>query len=349
MPRSPQTPPEPRPRSGIAPTAPTNIVQAATRPPGGTFGTPVDLSAAGQDASGARIDASTDGTTTAVWYRSDGTNNTIQASTRPPAGTFGSPVDLSASGQDAFDPQIAASPDGVATVVWSLFNGSNFIIQAAARPPGGTFGTPVDLSAPGQDASGPQITTALDGTTTTVWQRSNGINRIIQAATRPPGGSFAAPVDLSAPGQDALLAQIATSPDGVATAVWQRSNGTNSLIQSASTQQPPPAEPRLSNLKINPKSKKVRRGRKVTFKVKVRNTGQATAKKLKLCAKGPKKLVKVPRCTKPGKLAPGMSKTVKFKVRVKNSAKKGKKAKITFTATATGVKKKSGRATVKVR
>jgi hypothetical protein len=326
-----------------------SIIQAATRPPGGSFGIPVDLSAPGQNASGPRVMTVPDGTTTAVWERSDGSNNIIQAATRPPGGTFGAPVDLSAAGQDAFGPGIASSPDGVATVVWSLFKGGNFIIQGTTRPPGGTFGLPVDLSAAGQDAFGPEISADPAGTTTAVWQRSNGTNSIIQAATRPPGGTFGAPVDLSAPGQDALLPQIASSLDGVATAVWQRSNGTNSIIQSVSTERPQPAKPRLSNLKIKPKSKKVRRGRKATFKVKVRNTGEATAKKLKLCVKGPKKLVKVPKCRKPGNLAPGKSKTVKFKVKVKNRAKKGRKAKITFTAYAKGAKKKSGRATVKIR
>ena len=112
---------------------------------------------------------------------------------------------------------------------------------------------------------------------------------------------------------------------------------------------PPAGKPRLANLKITPKSKKVRRGKKTTFKVKVKNTGNATAKKLKVCAKGPKKLVKVPKCAKPGNLAAGRSKTVKFKVKVKKRAKKGKKAKITFTAYAKGAKKKSGKATVKIR
>ena len=51
----------------------------------------------------------------------------------------------------------------------------------------------------------------------------------------------------------------------------------------------------------------------------------------------------------PGNLAAGRSKTVKFKVKIKKRAKKGKKAKITFTAYAKGAKKKSGNATVKAR
>ena len=412
-----------------------SIVQAATRPPGGLFGTPVDLSEVGQNAGNSQITTAPDGTATAVWSRSNGSNSIIQAATRPPGSSFGTPVDLSEVGQNAFNPQITTAPDGTATTVWRRSNGSNFIIQAATRPPGGSFGTPVDLSEVGQNAFDPQITTAPDGTATAVWSRSNGSNTIVQAATRPPGGLFGTPVDLSEVGQNAGNSQITTAPDGTATAVWYRFNGSNFIIQAISTAQPsflletaktgtgsgtvssapagidcgtdcaenypsftnvtltatpepgstfegwggdcegsagstceltmleattvtaeftadppPPAgKPRLSNLKIKPKSKKVRRGKKVTFKVKVKNTGDATAKKLKVCAKGPKKLVKVPKCRKPGNLAAGKSKTVKFKVKVKKRAKKGKKAKITFTATAKGAKKKSGKATVKIR
>jgi len=55
------------------------------------------------------------------------------------------------------------------------------------------------------------------------------------------------------------------------------------------------------------------------------------------------------KCRKPGKLAPGKSKTVKFKVKVKDRAKKGRQAKLTFTAYAKGAQKKSGKATLKVR
>ncbi len=209
------------------------IIQAATRPPGGSFGTPVELSEVGQDAFIPQITTAPDGTVTAVWYRSNGSNAIIQAATRPPGGSFGTPVDLSAASQDAFDPQIAAAPDGTATAVWRRYNGSNYIIQAATRPPGGSFGTPVDLSEVGKNSFSPQITTGPDGTATAVWLRSNGSNFIIQAATRPPGGSFGTPVDLSEVGQNAFDPQITTAPDGTATAVWLRSNGSNSITQAA--------------------------------------------------------------------------------------------------------------------
>ncbi len=41
------------------------------------------------------------------------------------------------------------------------------------------------------------------------------------------------PSDLSAPGQNAYVPQIAPGPSGVVTAVWRRSNGTASIIQAS--------------------------------------------------------------------------------------------------------------------
>ncbi len=402
------------------------IIQAATRPPGGSFEAPEDLSATGQNAFSPEITTAPDGTTTAVWTRSNGSDGIIQAATRPPGGSFGPPVDLSATGENAAGSQIATAPDGTTTAVWSRYNGSNRIIQAATRPAGGSFAAPVDLSATGENAVSPEISTAPDGTTTAVWNRSDGSNIVIQTATRPPGSSFGAPTDLSAPGQDADSPQIFAAPDGSVTAVWERSNGSHNIIQSAATAQPsvllrvkrkgsgsgavasvpggiscgtdcaesflsftPVAltaspskgstftgwsgggcsgkgvcevtmldatevtagfgKPRFAQLKITPKSKKLKSGRKITFKVKLKNTGDATASKLKICTKGSKKLVKAPKCKKPGNLAAGKSKSVKLRVSVKKRAKKGKKAKITFTATARGGLKKSGKATIRVK
>ena len=411
-----------------------SIIQVATRPPGGSFGVPVNLSAPGENAFGPEITTAFDGTTTAVWSRLNGLNSIVQATTRPPGGTFGTPVNLSATAANAEGAGVTTAPDGTTTAVWYRFDGANRIVQATTRPPGGSFGSPVDVSATGQNADEPQIATAPDGTATAVWSRSDGANDIIQAATRPPGGAFETPVNLSAPGGEGADPQVAVAPDGTATAVWYRSDGANNIIQATSTARPSPllqvnptgtgtgtvsstpagidcgsdcaenfpsftevtlaavpdpgstftgwsgggcsgsgtcevtmleavtveaeftadpvlpaGKPKLANLKITPKSKKVRRGKKTTFKVKVKNTGNATAKKLKLCAKGPKKLVKVPKCAKPGNLAAGKSKTVKMKVKVKKGAKKGRKAKVTFTATATGGFKKTGKATVKVK
>ena len=210
------------------------IIQAATRPAGGSWGAPTDLSATGQNAGTPHIAIASDGSASAVWRRSNGANYIVQAASRPAGGSWGAATDLSAPGQNAdIDPQIAMASDGSATAVWSRSNGANSIIQAATRPAGGSWGAPTDLSATGQSAFYPEIAVASDGSATAVWRRSNGANNIVQAATRPAGGSWGAPTDLSAAGRNADAPQVAVGSDGAATAVWNRSNGTNSVIQAA--------------------------------------------------------------------------------------------------------------------
>ncbi|MFM9078047.1 MAG: InlB B-repeat-containing protein, partial [Solirubrobacterales bacterium] len=147
-------------------------------------------------------------------------------------------TDLSATGQNAYDPQVAIAPDGAITVVWRRFNGTNSIIQAATRPAGsGTFGAPENLSVADHataDAFVPQVAIAPDGATTVVWYRDNGTHFIIQAATRPAGsGTFGAPQDLSETLQNAVNPQVAIAPDGATTVVWARATDPKPIIQAA--------------------------------------------------------------------------------------------------------------------
>jgi hypothetical protein len=209
------------------------IIQTSTKPFGGIWHAPEDLSVEGQDASYPQIAVDTSGNATAVWAESNGINNIIQASTKPFGGIWQAPEDLSAEGQDAFQPQIAVDPSGNATAVWAEFNGTKNIIQASTKPFGGTWQAPEDLSAEGQDASYPQIAVDPSGNATAVWARFNGTNYIIQASTKPFGGIWQAPEDLSAEGQDAILPQIAVDANGNATVVWMRSNGTDNIIQAS--------------------------------------------------------------------------------------------------------------------
>ena len=192
----------------------------------------VNLSAPDRDAYVPQIAIAPDGSATVVWEAYDGLDYVIQASTRPPGGPFGAPVNLSTPGQDADDSRIATAPDGTATAVWSRSNGANAIIQASTRPPGGSFGAPVNLSAAGQNAVNAKIAVAPDGTATVVWQRESGLNLVVQAATRPPGGSFGAPVTISALAPNASHPQIAVASDGAATVVWERYDGANYVVQA---------------------------------------------------------------------------------------------------------------------
>ncbi len=75
----------------------------------------------------------------------------ISQASGAPQGPWALPVeDVSLPGQSASDPQIAAADDGTAVAVWRRSNGTNNVIQSAARLPGGSFGPPGNLSAPGR-------------------------------------------------------------------------------------------------------------------------------------------------------------------------------------------------------
>ncbi len=209
------------------------IIQAATRPAGSAiFGAAVNLSVTGESADGPQVAVGPDGATTITWFRS----SIIQARTRPPGSAiFGAAVDLSELGQTARYPQVAVGPDGATTITWYLYNGTNWIIQAATRPAGSaTFSTAVNLSAPLQDAYNPQVAVGPDGATTITWYRFNSTHNIIQAATRPAGSAtFSTAVNLSAPLQDAYNPQVAVGPDGATTITWYLFNDPNTIIQAA--------------------------------------------------------------------------------------------------------------------
>lgn len=206
------------------------IIQAA-RYSGGAWGTPVDLSASGQDADIPQLAVDPDGTVTAVWNRSDGANALVQAA-RYSGGAWGPVATLSAAGQTGESPRVAVGADGVPVAVWYRFATTDYVVQAS-RFVGGAWSAPADLTpSTGPGASLPAVAVGGDGVPTVVWRRSNGANTIIQAS-RYSDGAWGAAVSLSAAGQNALNADVTADAGGAVTAVWQRSNGTKVIIQSA--------------------------------------------------------------------------------------------------------------------
>jgi hypothetical protein len=215
------------------------LIGVATRPAGAVTWRPaVTISTPGADALFPQVAAAPDGSTTVVWQRFDGANEVIEAATRPAkTTTWSAPTTLSATGQNAGNPQVSVAAAGATIVAWQRFDAANDVIQAAARGTStAAWSAPVTLSASGENAINPQLHAAPDGATTVVWDRSNGTNQIIQATTRiPSAAAWSPPNDLSAAGEDAVTPHVAVAPDGTATAVWLRSDGTSMIVQADST------------------------------------------------------------------------------------------------------------------
>jgi hypothetical protein len=199
---------------------------------------PQDLSASGQSAANPQVAFDSQGDAVAIWQRSDGANNIVQAATRPAGGAWGSAQDLSVAGQPATTPQVAVNSQGDAVATWLRSDGTNIIVQAATRPAGGPWGPAQDLSAAGNNALRPQVTVDVQGDAVAIWQRFDGANNIVQAAARPAGGVWSPAQDLSLAGQDALFPQVSVDGQGTAVAIWQRFDGANYIVQAATRPAP---------------------------------------------------------------------------------------------------------------
>ena len=199
----------------------------------------IDLSAPGQSAVMPEITSSADGTRlTAIWSRYDGANFIVQTRTSTDSGANWSPViDLSAPGQSADAPQVTSSTDGTRlTAIWSRYDFPNWIVQTrTSTDSGANWSSVIDLSAPGQSAVYPQVTSSTDGTRlTAIWYRFDGANVIVQTRTSTDSGAnWSSVIDLSAPGQSAAYPQVTSSADGTRlTAIWYRLDGANFIVQT---------------------------------------------------------------------------------------------------------------------
>ena len=209
-------------------------VQVATLAPNAYWSPPRDLSLPGEDASDPQVAMGARGTAVVVWRGWDGAHYRVQASSRGENGKWSEPVTLSTAGADAWDPQVAIGPHGMAVVAWRQADGTGHQVQATTRVAYGPWSSPVTLSTVGGDAWDPRVAVGSDSTATVVWSQSDGSNERVQATTRALNGSWSSPVTLSEAGEDARNPQVAVGSDGAATAVWHGSDGGSDRIQASS-------------------------------------------------------------------------------------------------------------------
>jgi hypothetical protein len=192
------------------------------------------LSEPGQDAVEPVVAAAPDGGAAVVWSRYDGTNSIVQSRRiDPPGAPAAATNNLSAAGQSAVQPQVAVAPGGAATVVWTWFDGSHWVIQKQRLSPAGApEGAPAALSNATGNAAEPQLAIGTDGKATVVWDRYDGTSFVVQARRIDALGTVAATTsNLSATGRDAGEPQVDVAPNGTATVLWSRFDGTNFIVQ----------------------------------------------------------------------------------------------------------------------
>jgi hypothetical protein len=217
------------------------LITTARKPTGGKWQTPEAISAPGKNANEPRVAVNARGDAVAVWERPDlGGFEVVEAASNPASGgKWGKPVALTnpAVVVEPANQQVAIDGQGDAVVTWSWIDAAKHDIVEAAVGKATTslWQTPTVLSGPGSVVEEtPQVGVNEQGDAVIVWERPNGSNEIVEAATGlAASGSWQAPVPLSVGGQNASEPQVSLDAQGNAVAVWKRFDGTSYVVEAA--------------------------------------------------------------------------------------------------------------------
>jgi PKD domain len=152
---------------------------------------------------------------------SSGTGTAIQVFERTPGGSFASALDLAQS--QAQIPRIAAGRDGTAAVAWDTGTVSSGVPNVAIRPPGGTFGTPLQAAA-GAESAVKGLAVLPDGTVLLAWTDDTAPGLHVASIAR--GGSFVNETPTGI-GQFANDVRLVTNSAGEAVLSWDDAPASN--------------------------------------------------------------------------------------------------------------------------
>jgi hypothetical protein len=211
------------------------VVDAAWRPAGGAFGTPVSLSSE-SEASAPVVAMDPRGDATVAWVEGAQDASVVQAAWRPAGGVFTPATTLSEQGYGASSPVVAMDSKGDATVAWVWNNAGFDEVFAASRPVGGAFEAHRSLSLFSfGNADMPAVAMDSEGDTTVAWKDYAGepvaeYPSLMQMATQPLGAGFAPPTGFSL---EASYPAVAMDSHGDTTVVWTRKENATNIIEAS--------------------------------------------------------------------------------------------------------------------
>ncbi len=219
---------------------PTWLVRAATRPSGGDWTDPVDLSESAVN-SQPRLAVDSQGTVTAVWLGTaphisgTGTVDVVRSNSRTANGAWSSAGTVALSSEagtsTAESAQVAVDAQGRATAVWGSFSsGGGSIVQTARRAVGGAWDAASKLG----DGSSPQVAVDPQGNATALWALSSPSSSTVLSSGRTATGSWSNPAPMASGDDDYDVGYpfVTADPQGNVTAIWARYNLTDVIAQA---------------------------------------------------------------------------------------------------------------------
>ena len=181
----------------------SEAIEANYKPAGGSWEAPaaIEFGSAVVETPAVAIDAA--GDAVLIWRQEVGGNHVIFATSKPAGGCWRSPVAISSSALNAEAPEVAMSASGAAAAVWQSSSGATSVVESNTLPLGGSWTGEEAISAPATVTEPPHIVAdPTTGAFTAIWSRS-GTGLIAEVASRPAGGGWKAPEQISTPALEA--------------------------------------------------------------------------------------------------------------------------------------------------
>lgn len=132
------------------------------------------------------------GNKVAIWVEMTDGVGIIQSAYRPFAGSWSSPVAISPSGMDSFEPDVITSDSGDTIVVWKLVDltgpNRNTVIYSATLPSGGSWSAAGIVTSSTEDVRNFQLEMNNAGLVVVIW--SSYFDKNVHAAISTFGGSW---------------------------------------------------------------------------------------------------------------------------------------------------------------
>jgi hypothetical protein len=218
-----------------------SYVQASTRPAGGKWSAPVQLSPFAEEISVLDPDVAVDaaGNAIATWTQYEYGGSYIRASTRPAGGEWSAPIDLTPYVRPpdrVNDPSVAMDPAGDATVAWTEIGRETSVLRTRTLPAGAKEWTAPEIASPsGWSFQSQPVLVDAGGDTALVWLRNATIQSkpTLEAALRPAGEGWQPAVALPSTANNLFMPRAGIDGAGNVTVAWQSFGEGGANIESA--------------------------------------------------------------------------------------------------------------------
>lgn len=209
------------------------IAQSARLNHGGLWSPAVNVTPSGSDALIPNVAVDPSGNRAMTWCKYDEGNFTAHFCFGFYGRNWGPNELVSSSGSTASSSTLAIDGAGNSLLIWNQFNGTQFVVEAAIMPLGGSESVSTVISTPGQNSFSPRVSMNSSGDAIVAWIGYNGTNYIGQASLLS-GGTWTAPINLSSATSNVGCITATIDQIGNALVMWDENDGITSSVYSAS-------------------------------------------------------------------------------------------------------------------